>query len=158
MRDFLFRKDLWILDTASALVFAFYLGYVTAIPSLLSSFSLWKCITAGSITAFCYLITLLLAFNLRQRYTNFSSWAWLGILGGLVQVSILWLGRELPNTIEWQWNFAPSVMSAIAGMGQSILRVGFRWLIWGAAGSAFILGVRLIVFFPRAIWGLASNR
>ena len=147
MRDFLFRKDLWILDTVSVLCVAFCLGYVASTPSLIKDDSVWISLTGGCISAFCYFVALILALHLRERYTIFSSWVWLGIVGALVPSLVFWFGRGLPNTAAYNIELAPSVLSAVIGIGKEFfVSVGVSWLIWTIAGCSVIFTVRFAAF------------
>ena len=147
MRDFLFRKDLWILDTVSVLCVAFCLGYVASTPSIIKKDSVWISLTGGCTSAFCYFVALILALNLHKRYAILSSWAWMGIVGGLVTSLVFWFGKGLPNAVAYNIELAPSILSAVTGVVKEFfISVGVGWLVWTIAGCSVIFTVRFVAF------------
>ena len=71
----------------------------------------------------------------------------MGIVGALVPSLIFWFGKGLPNTIAYNIELTPSILSAVIGIVKEFfISVGVSWLIWTIAGCSVIFTVRFVAF------------
>jgi hypothetical protein len=158
MTDFLFRKDLWILDLAAVSFFAYQMGaFQQSLSDSLQSHPerVW---VAGCISAFTYLVGFVLALKLKRRHPSAASWMLIGLSGALLQILLRMIGDRLPRIIDDHLRFSDSTLSAIGEIVTiSLLGIGFNFVLWAILGCIFILAVRSLAYCLLGLRRLAVS-
>jgi len=138
IRDFIFKKDLWILDFVSCICFALAMGafvqYGADSGQIYSDKILFTMLRAGA----SYLGTFIVAFPLRNRLKSIRSWAWIGIGGALVQIIVRLIS-------------SPSLWSYYQTNGEVVSVVIANWILWAILGCFCIFFIRLIAYLLIAL-------
>lgn len=149
MREFLFEKDMWLLDFLSSVTFALCMTGFVQIGGDSGERHLDRILYAMLLGLLSYLATFVLAFSLRKMITSIRSWVWMGIGGAFVEI----LRRNIatfPSFWDYHRRFSPPEFLSI----QNVLSVKLssllvNWIFWGLLGCLFILAVRLSVYYSR---------
>jgi hypothetical protein len=149
MKEFLFRKNLWMLDFTTSIFFALLLDYYF----ILTSWSIQKSANSRLIyVAIAYVITFVLAIFLSKRFTWVPSWAWMGIMGALIRI-LLYVPMSLHKTIPYHIRFSTSFLKgAWEVISYTFILTTFQWITWGIFVLIGIFTVRFIVYLFRSIY------
>lgn len=149
MKDFLFRKNLWMLDFTTSIFFALCLDYYFVV----TSWGIRKSATSRLIyVAITYVITFILAIFLQKRFTWVPSWAWMGIMGGLIRI-LVWVPMSLHSTIVYQIRFSESFLKGTwETISYTFILITFNWVTWGIFVLMGIFTIRFIAYLFRSIY------
>lgn len=140
MIDFLFKKDLWILDLIISLIFNVFIGYFLFRDSMTGERD-WIIILYGT-TA--YFITFVLAFYLQKKSMWIRSWMWLGIVGALAR-SVLLQAIYFPKLLDYYQRISSNI--SIEEISFDILKtIAFNWIFFAIIGLIFIFTARLLLY------------
>lgn len=142
MINFLFKKDLWILDLITSLSFSVFFGYLILVDSVTKARN-WKDILIGTAA---YGVTFVLALFLQKKLPSVRSWMWMGIVGALVRIIFL---NVIYFSKIWDYNlrFSPSLFEAVTKTLLDFLQITlFNWIFWAIGGLAVIFAARFLFF------------
>jgi uncharacterized YccA/Bax inhibitor family protein len=141
MREFLLKKNLWVLDLFSAVVFALCMSAFVQIRGDSGQKHLDKILYAMFFGVLSYSLAFVLALFLRKKLTFIRSWAWLGIVGALVQILIRrW--RIIPDF----WPEYREVSATTYILLEVLPWVIVNWIFWAIPGCVFIFIMRFIAY------------
>jgi hypothetical protein len=138
MKEFIFRKNLWILDFIVSMTFAVGYGYCFY---LISDNAEWSKKIDLLFGALAYAVTFVSAFVLRKRYAGIPSWAWLGVFAALLRVLILesiWL----PVHLNYPRGHFVMVYDLFVG-------TAVNWIFWAIPCLLCIFSVRTVAYLFR---------
>lgn len=155
---FLFRKNLWTLDLLSAVGVGLLLGYLVMSDSDAGNKYAktdWAAIFFGVLS---YVIVFIPAVNLQKKISWMPSWAWMGIVGVLLQVIfIVLIGSR--RTWEWkQQDWSTNSEAVLAFIPELARSVAIGWLAWGLFALTLIFTMRFLAFVVLAIYNLFQKR
>lgn len=140
--DFLFKKNLWVLDLITVISFSLFFGYKLLKDSLTGE-PKWTQILYGTLA---YLFTFILAISLQNKIPWLRSWAWLGIIGALIRIIFLQI-MHFPKQWEYYQKFSANNLEAVSKISSDILKaVAFNWLFWAVIGLICIFVVRFLAY------------
>lgn len=146
MKDFLFSKNLWVLDLLVCLLMAYVVGYGSTVamddPAEHERLFLIRGILA-------YLFAFVLGLVL-QRFTGLSwipSWVWLGIGGALARILFLQI-FSFNSLVAYHFDFSSAVYTAILNIGYDVFIITtFNWFVWGMTGLISIFTARFLAYW-----------
>ena len=142
MKDFLFKKNLWMLDSITSISFSFVFGFLILKDSVTGK-PRWAGILFGTLT---YFLTFILAIILQKKISWLPSWAWLGVFGALFRIvsSIIIYS---PRSWNYYQKFSASHVEAIQEFTLDILKgTVFNWLGWAIPCLIAIFAVRFFAY------------
>jgi hypothetical protein len=147
IREFVFEKNLWLIDTISSTFFALCMSALVQYGADSGQKHVKSILFAMLVGGSSYLITFLLSLSLRQKLPSVRSWVWMGIIGALVQIIVRAL-IAFPSMWGHLGSFSPSLYDVIVDL-VSIILIGlaFNWLLWAILGCGFIFTVRVFAYF-----------
>ncbi len=101
MKDFVLKKDFWLLDLIAAVSFGAFVSYALQFVADSGQFSSGNLTPAAFVGGVSYFLACVIALLLRKRFNSLPSWVWLGIGGSVVlavlsALSSLLVDRSIP--------------------------------------------------------------
>ena len=142
MKDFLFKKNLWVLDLITSMSFSFVFGFLLLRDSLTGK-PRWASVLFGTLT---YFLTFILSISLQRKISWLPSWAWLGVFGALFRIvfSII-----IYSSRSWNYyrEFSANNLEAIQKFSLDILKgTAFNWFFWAIPCLIAIFAVRFLAY------------
>ena len=125
MKEFLFKKNLWILDLIASISFIFIFGFLLLRDSVTGKPN-WASILYGVLS---YFLTFILAIILQRKIFWLPSWIWLGIFGALIRIVFL---EIICFPICW----SSDILKVVA----------FNWVFWAIPCLIAIFAVRFLAY------------
>lgn len=151
MKQYLFRKDFWITDFLSSIIFALCLstqwtklGESFPVPSSRMFFFVYLAVCS-------YVVTFIIALLLRSKIPSFRSWFWLGVVGPfLMTLADMFPLSSRTHTFHHEHSGIPALIYSLTIDLVSFVVI---WMVWAVLGLTVIFGVRLILYFCKKITG-----
>ena len=128
--NFLFKKNLWILDFITTICFATYIGYRVNTGSIIGpdQRTHWDRVF---IEVLAYVFTFFLALILQRQYLwmqKMRSWFWLAVVGALLRILFM-IAVDFRGPL---FDLIPAI--------------SFNWIFCSMIGLICIFGVRLLAY------------
>ncbi len=149
MKDFLFRKNLWMMDFITSIIYAFCFSCFLISMTDNPEWDEERVLIYGVLP---YVFTFFLALYLRKKIVWLPSWAWLGIFGALIRILFLKLisfHKEIEHQLKYSSSFLNRFSSIIT---YYFISITVHWIVWAVVGLLCIFTVRLVAYLFRSIY------
>lgn len=148
MKDFVFKKDQWLLDLAVCASFGVFFGYVGQVEADSEGTHPEGVVLATFIGGFSYVLVYLTAIPFRERIKRVPSWVWLGVVGSILKA--FGIGAIVFAVKSWDPNRSLSVPQHLSRLVPYMMgNIMFLSIVFS------VLAVTILIFVRTAV-GMAK--
>jgi hypothetical protein len=149
MKEFILRKNLWMMDFITSIIYAFCFSCFLISMTDNPEWDVKRLLIYGVLP---FVFTFFLALCLRKKIVWLPSWAWLGIFGGLIRILFIKL-ITVHKAIEYELKYSSSFLDGFFDIiSYDFMTIILHWIVWSVVGLLCIFTVRLVAYLFRSIY------